>query len=244
MDASALNIEERPMRLSLCKLTSRGGATRAEGGVPAAPRQSEAVASPHATYSTQEYDEMLKMDIKTECDVEDSAIVQVLATSHAHILESSMAGPSLLVKEEGDFILKTETEVDEMMIKQELDIEPISLKSKITPHLLLPADEAGPDTRPNTSFCEGTAPAPLCTAGDQEELSVGTPTSSSTVTTISGSDGEVVGRYFVQTGEIRRWRTSTIRKNYDDHSVDALTPLAHGTPICGRTVTTAAVLGL
>ncbi|GBP72642.1 Zinc finger protein 112 [Eumeta japonica] len=164
MDASARNIEERPMQLSLCKLTSRGGATRAEGGVPAAPRQSEAVASPHATNFTREYDEMLKMDIKTECDVEDSAIAQVLAMSHSHILESSMAGPSLLVKEEGDFILKTENEVDEMMIKQELDIEPISLQSKITPHLLLPADEqADPDARPNTSFCEGTAPAPLYT---------------------------------------------------------------------------------
>ncbi|GBP84820.1 hypothetical protein EVAR_32719_1 [Eumeta japonica] len=47
--------------------------------------------------------------------------------------------------------------------------------------------------------------------------SVGTPILSSTVTAISGSDGEVAGRHFVQTGEIRRWRTSTVRKNYDDH---------------------------
>ncbi|GBP26044.1 hypothetical protein EVAR_20058_1 [Eumeta japonica] len=30
---------------------------------------------------------------------------------------------------------------------------------------------------------------------------------------------EVVGRRSVRTGETRRWRTSTIRKNYDDHSL-------------------------
>ncbi|GBP88144.1 hypothetical protein EVAR_59678_1 [Eumeta japonica] len=34
-------------------------------------------------------------------------------------------------------------------------------------------------------------PKELYIAGDQEELSVGTPTSSSTITAVSGSDGEV-----------------------------------------------------
>ncbi|GBP70781.1 hypothetical protein EVAR_52907_1 [Eumeta japonica] len=48
---------------------------------------------------------------------------------------------------------------------------------------------------------------------------MGTPTSSSTVTFVSGSDNEVVGRRSVQTVEIRRWRTLTVRKNYDDHSL-------------------------
>ncbi|GBP60049.1 hypothetical protein EVAR_44259_1 [Eumeta japonica] len=46
-----------------------------------------------------------------------------------------------------------------------------------------------------------------------------TPTSSSTVTAVSGSGGEVVGRRCVRTGETQRWRTSTVRKNYDDHSL-------------------------
>ncbi|GBP14616.1 hypothetical protein EVAR_93488_1 [Eumeta japonica] len=55
-------------------------------------------------------------------------------------------------------------------------------------------------------------------AGDQEELSVSTPTSFSTVTAVCGSNGEVVSRRSVRTGETRRWRTSTVRKNYDDHS--------------------------
>ncbi|GBP29631.1 hypothetical protein EVAR_79180_1 [Eumeta japonica] len=54
-----------------------------------------------------------------------------------------------------------------------------------------------------------------------EELSVDTPTTSSTVTALSGSGGEVVGRRSVQTGETRKWRTSTVRKSCDDHSVNA-----------------------
>ncbi|GBP72217.1 hypothetical protein EVAR_51124_1 [Eumeta japonica] len=54
-------------------------------------------------------------------------------------------------------------------------------------------------------------------AGDQEESSVGIPTSSSTVTAVSGSGGEAMGRRSVRIGETRRWRTSTVRKNYDDH---------------------------
>ncbi|GBP30745.1 hypothetical protein EVAR_82487_1 [Eumeta japonica] len=63
-------------------------------------------------------------------------------------------------------------------------------------------------------------------AGDQEELSVDTPTSSSTVTAVSGSGGEVVGRRSIRVGETRRWRTSTVRINYNDHSLGALAPHA------------------
>ncbi|GBP35053.1 hypothetical protein EVAR_75256_1 [Eumeta japonica] len=56
------------------------------------------------------------------------------------------------------------------------------------------------------------------TAGDQEELSVGTPISSSTVTAVSGSDGEVIGRRSVwpsgpeklNDGELRRYVRSWI----------------------------------
>ncbi|GBP72639.1 hypothetical protein EVAR_83149_1 [Eumeta japonica] len=134
MDAAAPNVTERPMRSSPSVLASSGSAVRAEGGVPTAPRQSEDSASPHAANCTLEYDEMLKMGIKTECDVEDSAIIQVLDMSHSHILESSVAGSSLLVKEEGDFTLKTENEMDEIIVKQELDIEPIFIQPKITLH--------------------------------------------------------------------------------------------------------------
>ncbi|GBP90396.1 hypothetical protein EVAR_65805_1 [Eumeta japonica] len=56
-------------------------------------------------------------------------------------------------------------------------------------------------------------------AGDPEELPVDTPSSSSTVMAGSGSYVEVVGRRSVWTGEPRRWRTSTSRKNYDEHSL-------------------------
>ncbi|GBP24302.1 hypothetical protein EVAR_9400_1 [Eumeta japonica] len=44
------------------------------------------------------------------------------------------------------------------------------------------------------------------------------PSSSSIVTAVSGGDGEVMGRRSARIGETRRMRTSTFRKNYDDHS--------------------------
>ncbi|GBP88893.1 hypothetical protein EVAR_102906_1 [Eumeta japonica] len=150
MDAAAPNVTERPMRPSPSVLASSGSAVRAEGGVPTAPRQSEASASPHAANCTLEYDEMLKMGIKTECDVEDSAIIQVLDMSHSHILEGSVAGSSLLVKEEGDFTLKTENEMEEIIVKQELDIEPIFVQPKITLRPLPPSDQSSERERVNS----------------------------------------------------------------------------------------------
>ncbi|GBP11188.1 hypothetical protein EVAR_6013_1 [Eumeta japonica] len=47
---------------------------------------------------------------------------------------------------------------------------------------------------------------------------------------------EMVGRRSVRTGLTPRWRTSMIRKNYDDHSLPALTPHAIDKPICGRSL--------
>ncbi|GBP53936.1 hypothetical protein EVAR_96614_1 [Eumeta japonica] len=57
-----------------------------------------------------------------------------------------------------------------------------------------------------------------------EAVAPSTPTSSSTVTAVSGRDREVVGRRSVRTGETRRWRTSTIRKNYDDATHESHMP--------------------
>ncbi|GBP47972.1 hypothetical protein EVAR_40396_1 [Eumeta japonica] len=63
---------------------------------------------------------------------------------------------------------------------------------------------------PNSGVHTRKTPEP---AGDQEQLSVGTPKSSSTVTAVSESDGKVVGRRSVWIGKTRRWKTSTVRKN-------------------------------
>ncbi|GBP92447.1 hypothetical protein EVAR_63197_1 [Eumeta japonica] len=87
---------------------------------------------------------------------------------------------------------------------------PRSLTSKIKNNRVFDNEISKKDLS-NSNF----APFP----GDQGELSVSTPTSSSTVTAVSGSDGEVVGLRSVQTGETQRWRTSPVRKNYDDHSL-------------------------
>ncbi|GBP94279.1 hypothetical protein EVAR_102927_1 [Eumeta japonica] len=54
--------------------------------------------------------------------------------------EDSMAGTAL-VKGEGDVMIKTEDEMDDMMIKQELDIGPILLQSKVTCSALSPSDQ-------------------------------------------------------------------------------------------------------
>ncbi|GBP94283.1 Zinc finger protein 782 [Eumeta japonica] len=140
MESAKQNIPEHPVRLSPCELASSRNATQPVGDAPAAPK-SEVSAYPHDPNYALEYDETLKMDIKSECDVEDSAITRVLATSNSHVLEDSMPGPSLLVKEEGDFILKTEKEMNETMMKQELDIEPLFLQSKITALPLPPSDQ-------------------------------------------------------------------------------------------------------
>ncbi|GBP52606.1 hypothetical protein EVAR_35796_1 [Eumeta japonica] len=72
-------------------------------------------------------------------------------------------------------------------------------------------------------------------AGDQDELSVGTPTSSSTFTAVSGSGGEVMGRCSIRAGETRRWRTSLVRKNYNDHSLPPheLSHVGFHTLVCG-----------
>ncbi|GBP91301.1 hypothetical protein EVAR_96501_1 [Eumeta japonica] len=91
-------MEEHPVRLPPCELAGRESAVRAEGGVSTVPLRCEASAlrTSHdlpSMYVLQEYDETLKMDIKSECDVEDSAIIQVLATSHSHVLKVQCLAP-------------------------------------------------------------------------------------------------------------------------------------------------------
>ncbi|GBP91298.1 hypothetical protein EVAR_96498_1 [Eumeta japonica] len=82
----------------------------------------------------------LIMDIKTECD-EDPPAIRAVGAAPSHAPEDSMAGTAALVKEEGDVMIKTEDEMDDMMIKQELDIGPILLQSKVTCSALSPSDQ-------------------------------------------------------------------------------------------------------
>ncbi|GBP10192.1 hypothetical protein EVAR_77595_1 [Eumeta japonica] len=79
-----------------------------------------------------------------------------------------------------------------------------------TDHLLLPHARSSsrrrydPDGPSDDSPLSGVQFVEyLVSAGDPEKVSVDLPSSSLTVTAISGSDGEVVGRRSVRTGETR-----------------------------------------
>ncbi|GBP88894.1 hypothetical protein EVAR_102907_1 [Eumeta japonica] len=77
------------------------------------------------------------MDVKTEYDGEDPDTIQEPGATYSHLQDALMVGTTnLLIKEENDFIMKTENEVDELMIKEELDIGPTVLPPQITPSAL------------------------------------------------------------------------------------------------------------
>ncbi|GBP17489.1 hypothetical protein EVAR_8837_1 [Eumeta japonica] len=59
-------------------------------------------------------------------------------------------------------------------------------------------------------------------AGDPEEVSVDTPSSSSTVTAGSGSDGDGGSPLRPDRRNSTRWKTLTVQKNYDNHSLVTL----------------------
>ncbi|GBP88895.1 hypothetical protein EVAR_102908_1 [Eumeta japonica] len=102
------------------------------------------------------------MNIKTEYDGEDPDTIQEPGATYSHLHDALMVGTTnLLIKEEDDFIVKTENEVNELMIEQELDIGPTVLQPKITSSALLPSDQADSHAYPDTSFCDGATRAPL-----------------------------------------------------------------------------------
>ncbi|GBP77941.1 Zinc finger protein 513 [Eumeta japonica] len=124
---------------------------------------------------------MLTMDIKTESDDIEPATIPALDMPYWHLQNDSMAESTLSFKEEkinfvllqeGDIVMKTTDETNEMMIKQELDIGPTVLQTQITTFFLCPSNQVASDPRPGTSSCDGLALLPLCTV-----LSVSAPQS-------------------------------------------------------------------
>ncbi|GBP83575.1 hypothetical protein EVAR_65663_1 [Eumeta japonica] len=120
MDATKWKIQKCSVRLWRCD-SERGSCTRAEGGVSAAPRPG-GPAVPHAADRGQEHDEMFV--VKRECNDEDS----VTTSDPSMAVQDIADNMSKLVKKEADFLIKTENEEWEVLIKQELDIGPIVLQ--------------------------------------------------------------------------------------------------------------------
>ncbi|GBP94193.1 hypothetical protein EVAR_83183_1 [Eumeta japonica] len=79
MEPGMKNMRESPLQLRPGALGSRESAAQAEGGVTVAPLGAVLSALPRTTYRAQEHDEMVAIDIKTECDDEDPATITELA---------------------------------------------------------------------------------------------------------------------------------------------------------------------
>ncbi|GBP77946.1 hypothetical protein EVAR_83194_1 [Eumeta japonica] len=120
IEAEGRNIQKSPLRLRPCELGDSRSSMCAQDGVAAAP--------PLATDHTQEHNKT--MNIKIERDDEDLATIQVLGTAYSHLQDDQLS-----FKEEGDFTLKTIDKMNEI-IKQELDIGPTVLLTKVTPSTL------------------------------------------------------------------------------------------------------------
>ncbi|GBP91982.1 Zinc finger protein 782 [Eumeta japonica] len=119
MDIINWNIRECSVQLRRCDNVSRGSAVRA-------------LDASHVTDRCQDFNKM-PMTIKAECDQDVAS--EILYAGHAH--QDPIAEVGLLVKEEDDSIIKTETEdgTNEVEIKEELVIGPIVLQSNTTPHI-------------------------------------------------------------------------------------------------------------
>ncbi|GBP77949.1 Zinc finger protein 513 [Eumeta japonica] len=125
---------------------------------------------PHSAET--ELDKMLTMDVKIECDGEGPAAITALCRAISYTQDDPMAGSTLSFKEESDFIMTTTSEKHEMMTKQELDIGPTVLQTKITSCHLPPSDQAALNPHPGTSSGEGSAPQLLSTGEVQKWLGV------------------------------------------------------------------------
>ncbi|GBP91975.1 Zinc finger protein 782 [Eumeta japonica] len=146
MDIINWNIRECSVQLRRCDNVSRGSAVRA-------------LDASHVTDRCQDLNEM-PMTIKAECD--QDVATEILYAGHAH--QDPIAEVGLLVKEEDDSIMKTETEdgTNEVRIKEELVIGPIVLQSNTTRHI-----QANPDSQSSIDSGSDTATRVFCSVFDQ-----------------------------------------------------------------------------
>ncbi|GBP77945.1 hypothetical protein EVAR_83193_1 [Eumeta japonica] len=140
MEAARLNLRECSLRSGPCHDEYSGSPTLSAGAVPAAPRSHGPSASRRSANCIKEYGEMFMTHIKIECNGEDPATIPTLGTARSHLQENPMSGNTLWVKEEG-FEMKTEDNVHETIITEELDIGPTVLQPRIMPHSVPSSDQ-------------------------------------------------------------------------------------------------------
>ncbi|GBP66295.1 hypothetical protein EVAR_77911_1 [Eumeta japonica] len=154
METSMCNVQKCVEQLRRHDFINRGSAARAERGVLAEPRGSEPLAAP-CPVTEIEGCAVRPVTVKVEDDGADAAACR---------------GPhtGALIKEGDDALMKTSSnEMDDHMIKQELDIGPVVLQQKSMPHLLSPSILASPPTP-----CSGNGASPylaLVTAESQSK---------------------------------------------------------------------------
>ncbi|GBP72664.1 Zinc finger protein 112 [Eumeta japonica] len=118
MKAEKLSILEH-----LLQQRRRGLVNRESAGTPILPRD---------TIDVQEYNEMLTMTIKTENNGEDGMAMQAFDMAQP-LQNDPKTVIDLFIREEDNLYEKAENEVDDTVVKQELDIEPTLLQPKTTP---------------------------------------------------------------------------------------------------------------
>ncbi|GBP77956.1 hypothetical protein EVAR_83204_1 [Eumeta japonica] len=132
--------------LRRCDLPSHGGATLAGRGVPAVSHEAVALAAPCTTDHIQEYSEVALVIIKTEPGDEGA-----VSSKGPVFGEGPVTDVGLFVKEENNWIVKTEVGVGEVSVKQEPDIGPTVLQPQSVPSLPLLLPRVRPAVHPGTS---------------------------------------------------------------------------------------------
>ncbi|GBP66303.1 Zinc finger protein 431 [Eumeta japonica] len=151
MEVREWNIRECSVRLRRCDFAGRGGVPQPEA-VLATPR-AVTPSAPQSSIHVQTYAEVPVVAIKTDYDGEAVVSAAYTVPEANHSVTTNIS----LVKEENDFSMKIEDEVDELSVKEELDIKAVVLLPQ--PPLTLVQDHMDPS--PSTSSVAGAPPAPL-----------------------------------------------------------------------------------
>ncbi|GBP00550.1 Zinc finger protein 782 [Eumeta japonica] len=118
----------------------------------------------HRPPRDSKYREGWMLGLKTEAaDCEDAVVKQELDVEHAQLQWDTTGDPNLVLKHEDGFVMKIDDEVDEVVIKQELEIGPSVLTPQTMPRPLSPPAQANQNPYLGSSSKRGMSLAPLYT---------------------------------------------------------------------------------
>ncbi|GBP66301.1 hypothetical protein EVAR_77917_1 [Eumeta japonica] len=148
METSLCNVQKCVEQLRRHDLVSHGGAARTEGGVLAEPRGLEPPAAPcpveeiavstsNLLYVILNTVQLTARNVGAVCAVRPVTVK--VEDDGADAVTCRGPHTDVLIKEEDDAIMKTIDEMEDHMIKQELDIGPVVLQPKTMHRLLSPS---------------------------------------------------------------------------------------------------------